>query len=670
MTSYRPDIDGLRAIAVIVVVLFHARVGPFSGGFVGVDVFFVISGYLIAGIILDDIEAGKFSIAAFYERRMRRLFPALFAVLVACTIAGYLLFLPEEFRKFGQSVVATSVFVSNYLFWTQAGYFDTPAELKPLLHTWSLAVEEQFYLFFPAFLILVSKHAKRLLVRLVAIIAVVSFLISAASLVKHPDTAFYLPHTRIWELMIGALLVVSRMPATTTQRARDMFAGIGFVMILASAVLFSSQTPFPGPAALLPCLGAALIIHTGRTGGSIVHSALATRPFVYVGLISYSLYLWHWPILVFARAWAVRPLTTLEAGGLIVLSFVMADLSWRFVESPFRGRKGHFTRRQIFAFGGGATFAMIALGAVIDIRDGIPSRVPDAVAAAAAGASDVDETFKRRCSNFSPQQVSTDILCRIGANNDTPPTFLLWGDSHAYAIASMVSAAAHDANVVGLFAGSGGCAPLLGVSRTTRRTFACEAFNDAVLGLIQRDDALSTIVLASRWTLVADGRPYLNEGGDDLFVRDADSNVVGLEENRAVFSRGLERTLAALHDAGKHVVVVGPIPEIGFDVPATLARNLWFVRGFEFAPSRAAFAQRQQFVMETLQDLQRRFAFVLVRPDEILCDDVRCRIVAGEHPLYSDNNHLSITGAAALRPMFERVFRSMADAASPPAEVR
>ena len=661
MNTYRPDIDGLRAIAVVAVVLFHARVGPFTGGFVGVDVFFVISGYLIAGIILDDIDAGRFSVAQFYERRLRRLFPALFAVLAACTVAGYLMFLPEEFRKFGQSVVATSTFVSNFLFWSQAGYFDTPAELKPLLHTWSLAVEEQFYLIFPAFLMIVSKYARQSTTRIVIVIAAVSFLISAASLIKHPDTAFYLPHTRMWELMVGALLVVAPIQAPAKLRSRTIVALGGLALIAISTVFYSGQTPFPGPTALLPCVGAALIIHSGRGGRSMIHELLSTRPFVYVGLISYSLYLWHWPILVFARAWLVRPLTTLEAVGLIAASFVVADLSWRFVESPFRGKRGRFSRNQIFAMGCIATLVMIGVGATIDLRDGLPSRVPNDVAIAAAGAFDVDETFKRRCSNFSPQQVSTDVLCKIGASADAVPTFMLWGDSHAYAIASAVSDAAVAAGRLGVFAGSGGCAPLLGVSRTAMRAFPCEAFNAAVIDLIRRDAALTTIIIASRWTLTADGRRYLNEGGADTFVRDAASHGASLDENRAVFRRGLERTLAALRDAGKRVFVVGPIPEVGFDVPTTLARNLWFRRGFQIEPTRDAFMQRQRFVLDTLTDLESQFAFVLIRPDRILCDDRRCSVGTDDRPLYVDDNHLSITGARSLQPLFER---ALSDAAT------
>lgn len=656
MSAYRPDIDGLRAIAVGVVVLFHAHIAPFTGGFVGVDVFFVISGYLIVGMIVADIDGGNFSLARFYERRVRRLFPALFVVMAACAIAGYVLFLPEEFRVFGQSLVATSVYVSNYLFWSEAGYFDSPPELKPLLHTWSLAVEEQFYLVVPALLMLVSRYWKASLSRILIAIAVVSFVIASASLVKHPDTAFYLPHTRVWEFLIGAMLVVVRIPMAQTQRTRELLGYAGLTLIIGSAVGYSGTTLFPGPAAVLPCIGAAMLIHSGHSGPSSVRSLLSARAVVYVGLISYSLYLWHWPILVFARGWLVRPFTPLEATGLIVASFVFAHLSWRIVESPFRASRQRFTRSQVFAFGAGATVLMLAVGTIINVRDGLPARAPPEVATAAAGALDADVAFRRRCSNFDPEEVSKDILCRIGAT-DTNPTFILWGDSHAYAMASVVSDVARDSGKSGLFAGSGGCAPLLGVSRTARRAFPCEAFNSRVVDLIRREESLTTVILVSRWTLTADGRRYLNESGADTFVRDTQSQEVGLSENAAVFRRGLERTLAALNEAGKRIVVVGPVPEIGFDVPTTLARNLWFKRGFEIEPGREAFFARQRFVLDTLQDLQRQAAFVLLQPYQLLCDTARCRIGSNDRPLYVDDNHLSITGAASLRPLFEPVFK-------------
>ncbi len=680
MTTYRRDIDGLRAIAVVAVVLFHAHLGPFTGGFIGVDVFFVISGYLIVGIILDDIRAGRFSIAMFYERRVRRLFPALFVVLVACTIAGYLLFLPQEFAAFGRSVVATAAFASNFLFWDQAGYFDTPAELKPLLHTWSLAVEEQFYLLFPPFLIAVSKYAKAALTRWVLGIAFVSFALSAALVGSDPEATFYLLPTRMWELMIGALLVCAPIPALVNTRARAAATLLGLGLIGISTTLYSAKTPFPGIAALPPCIGAALIIHAGRGGStagnghltpqrsggtSPIHALLSSRAFVYVGLISYSLYLWHWPILVFARAVTGRPLTGIETLPLIALSFAAADLSWRFIEAPFRGRGRRFSRAQIFAFGGAASVVLLLTGGTIDARHGLPARVPDAVSTAAAGALDTDVQFKQRCMNFGPDQVTADDLCRIGSS-DRRPTFLLWGDSHANALAPAISEAAGSANIAGLFAGSGGCAPLLGVSRTQDKSFPCEDFNARVLDLIRSEGKLHTVILASRWVITADGRRYLNESGTDVFVRDAQSHETSVGENAAVFRRGLGRTLSALRSAGRRIIVVGPIPEIGFDVPTTLARDIWFkrkVRIEDIEPSRAAFFERQKLVLNTLHDLQAQFGFMLIQPYLSLCDRKTCGVGTPARPLYVDDNHLSISGARRLRSLFEAALSADTDVA-------
>jgi hypothetical protein len=300
---------------------------------------------------------------------------------------------------------------------------------------------------------------------------------------------------------------------------------------------------------------------------------------------------------------------------------------------------------------------MLGAGIVIDVGDGLPARVPSSVVAIASGALDVDSNFRRRCSNFSPKQVSESVLCKLGVSDDRAPTFLLWGDSHAYALASVVSEAARGENATGLFAGSGGCAPLLGVSRTTARAFPCEAFNDRVIGLVRGDPALRTVLIASRWTLTADGRRYGSEGGNAAFVRDAQSRAVSIAENRAVFRRGLERTLSALRDAGRRVAVVGPIPEVGFDVPTTLARNRWFDRASRIEPTRTEFLERQRVVIDTLIDLQRQFGFELIEPHDVLCDALQCRIASANRVFYSDDNHLSITGAHLLRPLFEPILR-------------
>lgn len=339
--GYRPEIDGLRALAVVIVVLFHAGVPWFSGGYVGVDVFFVISGYLITGILLREIRAGSFSYRAFYERRARRILPALLAVLSATLPLAYATMLPEQLESHAAAMLTVFSAVSNVWFWRTSGYFGETAELQALLHTWSLSVEEQFYLFFPLVLttLLRWRKGRRLVLGLV-MLALVSFAVAQWGILRSPVAAFYLIVTRAWELMAGALLASSRFGERGFSRraANECGAVVGMVAIVASTFLFDSRTPFPGWPALLPVAGTVLLIATARPGGAMTR-LLALRPVVFVGLVSYSLYLWHQPLMVFARlgleahdgdAWL------LGAGA---ISLPLAALSWWLVEQPFRSKR-------------------------------------------------------------------------------------------------------------------------------------------------------------------------------------------------------------------------------------------------------------------------------------------------------------------------------------------
>ena len=299
--QYRSDIDGLRALAVVPVVLGHAHVTGFAGGFVGVDVFFVISGFLITTILATEAREGSFSLTRFYERRARRLFPALFAVLIFCAAAAWTRFPAEDLEAFGRSLLATIFFGSNMLFWSETGYFDIAAEQRPLLHTWSLAVEEQFYLLFP---LAVWWTTRRMGGRYAAWLwpaMGASFVLSVVWVPTHPSSAFYLVPARAWELLMGSALALGLVPALRQQSHRETCSALGTLFIAMSVVLYDANTPFPGSNAVLPCLGAALVIHAGHSGTTAVGRLLGTKPVVFVGLISYSLYLWHWPLLVFAR---------------------------------------------------------------------------------------------------------------------------------------------------------------------------------------------------------------------------------------------------------------------------------------------------------------------------------------------------------------------------------
>ncbi len=337
---YRPEIDGLRAVAVLAVVLFH---GGFScpGGYVGVDVFFVISGFLITSLIWKDLENSSFTFSNFWERRARRIIPALVVVTLATLLIGWFVLLPADFKSLGQASASQSVFGANIFYWLDFDYFSSHADEKPLLHTWSLAVEEQFYLIFPFLLwglFRVARLRSRTVVLLVLIVGfAISFALSIYGVVYHPRAAFYLLPTRAWELLLGALLpFLPPDPSLLNRRMlREFFSLAGFGLILIPVFLYTPQTPFPGFAALVPCLGTALLIWAN---GQIVDGLLKTRPLVFIGSISYSLYLWHLPFLAFSHYLALGPIPSGQRAAILCFAFLVATLSWKYVETPFRKR--------------------------------------------------------------------------------------------------------------------------------------------------------------------------------------------------------------------------------------------------------------------------------------------------------------------------------------------
>ena len=335
---YRPDIDGLRAIAVISVLLFHLMIRPALGGFVGVDIFFVISGYLIGNIVLGEVAEGRFSLRAFYERRFRRILPALFVMMLATLAILVATAYPVSLAQYSRNAMAAVFSVSNIYFWRMSGYFDAASNQNFLLHTWSLGVEEQFYLLFPPLVMAIGRFAKGRVVAILGLLAVVSFLASVWLVGHAPSAGFYLLPSRAWELLLGTLAGRVRFNWLAAPVQRNLVALAGAVAVLAPIVAYREATPVPGVAALLPCLGTAMIIVSGGHGETLVSRVLSARPAVFVGLISYSLYLWHWPLLVLAQELKPAPyLGRFEKLAVLALSFGCAILSWRYVERPFRG---------------------------------------------------------------------------------------------------------------------------------------------------------------------------------------------------------------------------------------------------------------------------------------------------------------------------------------------
>ena len=390
---YRPEIDGLRAVAVVPVILFHAGVPAVGGGYAGVDVFYVISGYLITTILLNDWAEGHFSILKFYERRARRILPALFCVMALTLPFAYVLLQPNDMIEFAKSLVAVTTFSSNFFFWAQSGYFDTAAEMKPMLHTWSLAVEEQYYVLFPLLLLGLVRFGRAVRLAAIAVLAAASFGLAFMAIGESSAAAFYLLPYRAWEILIGSLCAIylqgRQLPlhggTTSAAAVRELLSAAGLAAIIAACLQFTAETPAPSHYTLLPTLGAALIILFGSPA-TLVGRLLATPPFVAIGLLSYSAYLWHQPLLALARHHSLAELTPAEQIVLPLAAFALAFLTYRYVETPWR-KPGMFRRAAVFRFAMAGSFAALACGYAGILTGGLPFR-------------------------FSPQQIATDAYVR------------------------------------------------------------------------------------------------------------------------------------------------------------------------------------------------------------------------------------------------------------------
>jgi peptidoglycan/LPS O-acetylase OafA/YrhL len=445
--DYRREIDGLRALAVLPVILFHAGFETFSGGFVGVDVFFVISGYLITTIILSELEQGKFSIVNFYERRARRILPALFLVMLVCIPFAWFWLLPSDMKDFSQSLVAVSVFASNILFWRESGYFDTAAELKPLLHTWSLAVEEQYYVLFPLFLMLFWKLGKRWILVTLGLVFVASLAVAQWAAYAKPAAAFYLLPTRGWELLIGAFAAFYLSKANRKEFGKGLseVAGwLGVALIMYSVFAYSKTTPFPGFYALVPTIGTVLII-LFATQQTTVGKFVGNKAFVGVGLVSYSAYLWHQPLFAFAKAYTFHLPTIQLISLLIFISFALAFLSFKYVETPFRV-KGRISRARIFWISVFGILFFTSVGLWGNFKDGF-NRGHESITEAIGDWQHPGNLQKTSIAGF------------YKSNASRPVDILFFGDSHAEQFAPLASVIEGLGRNVGFLSG-GGCPPV------------------------------------------------------------------------------------------------------------------------------------------------------------------------------------------------------------------
>jgi peptidoglycan/LPS O-acetylase OafA/YrhL len=645
---YRPDVDGLRAVAVLAVVFYHYGFWQVPGGFVGVDIFFVISGFLITGLICNEMLEGRFTIRHFYERRVRRIFPALFAMLAVASVAAWVLLFPVDFEAYAKSLIATAFFAANFEFWREVGYFDLAASFKPLLHLWSIAVEEQFYLLFPALLFLTGTSSRRKLLMTIGALFVLSLACSIWEVGQSAATAFYLLPSRMWELMLGALVSIAPLPALP-RWWREALSLAGAALIGWTIWTYDRWMPFPGMAAMAPCLGAALLIYAGGKD-SAISRALSLKPVVFVGLISYSLYLWHWPVLVFVQIALNRALHPGEIYACIALSFALAVFSWRYIETPIRRHRA-LGWRPLFS-GAAAAMAVTALGGVaVASAQGVPARLQPEIRKILAEERN-HEPRMDICFGLDARDVRKGRLCRIGSTGADEPSFILWGDSHADALLPAVQKAAQQKDRAGLFAGTDSCAPLLGVVRPDAKK--CEPFNDAVVKLAVKP-SIREVILDARWSKNAYGTAR-GEGDGRILPHDDQGVGTDLLSTEAVFYRGLERTVRKLTRAGKRVVIVASVPEAGYSVPRMMAHLRMDGDKRKLTRSLSTFLAHQKFVFSALNRMHKLYGAKILYPHEILCATGSCELSLNDRPLYRDEHHLSVFGAMQLTPLVSRAF--------------
>jgi peptidoglycan/LPS O-acetylase OafA/YrhL len=663
--TYRADIDGLRAIAVLAVIFYHLKlVAGFTGGYVGVDVFFVISGYLIGGIIIDETASATFSYARFYSRRIKRLFAAFLVVALFTAAVGWWLLLPNDFWQTGKSLVASTAFVSNILFYREAGYFDPASITKPLLHTWSLGVEEQFYVFFPLLMRLSARTGKKGVPVMLAAVGLLSLAYSQYLLAINPAASFYLLPSRGWELLLGAAVAqpsVRDLQVPVEVRRALTYASL--IALLLPMVWYSDSTAFPGLAALPCCLATAWLLWAGRHGtGTRVQEALSARVPVAIGRISYSLYLWHWPIYVYILYYEAGEIGMIGRSTAFCLTFVLATLSWRFVEQPIRYSRP--SNRTVFAGSLLGSVLLAGIGAAIWHSHGLPGRLSAQVRAIAFAAGDFNQ-HSDRCWNADNSDLPGVYFCRIGSPG-VAEQFLIWGDSHARAIRDGADQVAAEHGLSGLLIFAGGCMPAFDIRKQESATgpksdVECATQNLAVKNMLAKHNAIKKILLVGRWAYYTEGSGIGIDRQNVIRITRA-TNAVGAtplpDDQAAIVTQALSSTVGWLRDRGYQVYLLEDVPEI----PDYSSRRLFqYVRGGRVdvpealarigMASRADIERRQRRANEALREAAGVGA-TIVSTHDLFCDAVSCRAWSGVSPTYFDNNHITSSTSCRIRDTF------------------
>lgn len=664
MRHYRAEVDGLRAVAVLPVMLFHAGVELIPGGFLGVDVFFVISGYLISRILLDELERGTFSLLSFYERRARRILPALFVVMAVTFPLAYWLSPPDAFESYLGSLRATALFFSNIHFWQSIGYFNPAAEEQPLLHTWSLGVEEQFYILFPLLLWLVWRFARRYLLLIFSGLALFGFAFCLLQVSQSREAAFFLLHARAWELFAGVIVTilerktdVSALRSTITAKA---LAVLGLILVIAGFFLVSGADDVPGWPTLWPVAGTFLILLFAKEHGP-TGRVLAARPIVALGLISYGAYLWHHPLYAFARLYNINKPELPLMLALTLLAIGLAVLTYHLVEKPFRDRET-ISRQLVLLLAPLAILLVVTVGQWGIVRNWSETRIDQEQLAQV-----FPPLYKTAsCAWREPDIDAPDIrFCAIGASGLIRPV-VVWGDSHAQALIGEMDRALKQRGISGIYVDSTKCLRLPGVytfnKRIQREARACLELQERAYKVVAELEP-SAIIVHMRWTMrlfpLPGAGPSVGFANGEGGVEVEDERQLAALGSDGNWNKDVEAKTRAVNDffsklAGiAPVVLVGPVPEVGWHVGNRNFKSM-IVRG-ETAPdittSSAVFRSRNESALAILDTVAKQQRLRRVEPSTLFCDAMvpgRCVAQRAGISYYSDDDHLSQTGAAML----------------------
>jgi len=615
------------------------------GGFVGVDVFFVISGYLISALIIEQNKRGSFSFVQFYECRLRRLVPAFVIVAGATLVAAYGIYAPNDLEAFGKSLTASILLHANHFFLENSGYFSAPAEVTPLLHMWSLSVEEQFYLLFPACLLFVIRRTSRPFVFL-ALGCLVSFLASCYMVVTNRDAAFFLLPFRAWEFLLGALMLAPSRPLG--RRLSTLIGYAGIALILVSLFALSEASLFPAWNAIAPALGAAMLIKSGSE--TLAGRALSLGPVNYIGRTSYSFYLWHWPLICFMSYVLGEKLDIAQGLLAALVSFLLAVATYHLVETPFRS-----TARKTgkLALALACSTALLATGIVLDIQNGLPSRLPEPLVTALRKESLQIGPPLENCRlgemveadpRLAPMADAGRVrVCRVGSK-DVIPSIVIWGDSHGDAFAPAFEEKLREHHLAAYSLSRGGCPPLLGMERVDSPNWRCIDFNNAVVSTIEQIRP-ERIVIAAHWLYYFEASRFSDEQRPRLRLNDPD--VAG----------ALLKTLTWASSKAR-VSVLAPVPEIGKDTPAILAKAALLGKSETVSVRLQDVRERQATSRREITRISAALGISVLDPIGFLCDESVCRGGDALEVVYTDSSHLSSKGAHKLGPLVDQVIES------------